>query len=343
MDQENIYYYALHNELNNLLVNIKQSLNDAIAGTDSTIKSAEEFKFLKDSLIRQDKMSGILFSSYHNISNSFYTLSSQIKHLLDELDKYIDEIELPRVESSINSDIMKINYYDKIQKLHESEADLIQLASECGLSNKELIINSNDLENGKLSFEETIKKMIELEIESLDVDQGTIELKSQNIITGDNHINVNLFDNSKELNEQAGIKDKAVKIIELCHKIREQLQKELDENGLEFSKLQEIVSMILAQNLEKVDNANKFFTNFVIDQYDDLAKEEEKKKEKDRLKQEIIDEYDNLLNDLNKLKEQLPEYSEDLLRLETKLISMDVDKLRRKQIVPEEKEKFALI
>ncbi len=335
MDQENIYYYALHNELNNLLVNIKQSLNDAIAGTNSTIKSAEEFKYLKDSLIKQDKMSGILFDSYHNISNNFYTLSSQIKQLLDELDKYIDEIELPRVESSINSDIMKINYYDKIQKLRESEASLIQLASECGLSNKELIINSSDLENGKLSFEDIIKRMIELEIESLDIDRGVIELKSQNIITGDSHINVGLFDNSKELNEQAGIKDKAVKIIELCHKIREQLQKELDENGLEFAKLQETVSMILAQNLERVDNANKFFTNFVMGQYDDIAKEE-KKKENDRLKQEIIDEYDNLVIDLNRLKEQLPEYSEDLLRLETKLISMDIDKLREKQIVPEE-------
>ena len=330
MNEENIYYHTLHNELNVLLEYVKQSLMDTIAGRNSTIKSSIELKKLKENYINYDKMNSILCIAFHNVSNVFYSLSSDIKQLLDELDKYIDETEISRVESAINSDIMKINYYDKIQRLREIEVSLIQLTYESEFSNKELTIDDSS-ETTKITVEESIKKMIETAIESLDIDRGIIELKSQNVIFDDkNTVNIG-FDNSNDFNEQSNIKDKALKVIDLCNKIREEIQKEVNTTGFEFIKLQETVSMILAQNLEKIDKANSFFTSFVSGQYD-----VEHQEEREQLKQKIIEEYDTLVKELSALKEKLPEYLEDISKLEGRLLGMNIDRLKDEQSISED-------
>lgn len=345
MDQENVYYYALHAEIQKSLTDIKQKLNDAITG-NNIINNSFEYKKLRDNLIKQDQISGILFNTYHNTANSFYKVSKQLRKLLDELCSYTEEIEFSRLESSINSDIMQKNYYDKVDKLHQAEEKMLQLLQETSLSNHQLIIDDSSSEYGKtsVSVADAVRKTIELEIELLDRDQGIIDLKYQDILVKDMDssimIDSNIFDNSEELIEQTKIKQKSAKIIELCHQIQVELEKEEADKGIKFTKLQETISMISTQNQASIDAANQYFTNIVFDKYTsaneqelNFEKEQEIKEEKEKLYAEIVEEYENLSKELKELQLKLPEYKINLDSLEQRLKSIDIDSLNNEKVI----------
>lgn len=330
MDEKNVYYYALRHELKKSLMCIKHKLDDAITGNNIGIF---EYRNLRDNLVKQNQILEILFTTYHDIANSFYKVSSQLRKLLDELCSYTEEIEFSRLESSINSDIMQNNYYDKIDELHQAEEKMLQLLQETSLSNQQLIIDDSSSEYGKasVSIADAIRKAIELEIGLLDRDQGIIDLKYQDILVKDK--NSSTLIDSEDLVEQTKIKEKSAKIIELCHKIQVELGKEVESNGIKFPKLQETISMISTQSQASIDAANQYFTSIVFDKYTDSVKEQEIKEEKEKLYAEIVEEYDNISKELEKLQLKLPEYKDNLDSLNQRLKNIDVDNLNNETVI----------
>ena len=327
MDEENIYYYALHNEVNKLFTEIIKIIKNAISGDSQSLKKAEDFKTIKRKLIDYDKMLGILFYTYHNVSNSFYSLSDELKKLLEELEKYNEAVDNSSLESAINSDIVKINYYDKIAELHKKEAELLQLAYRNSLSNVGIIVNdkSNPYQKTSLTYEQVIKKMIELEIGSLDIDNGSVELKQLDIINNEDDIEIldcEDLDTTEELNRQREIRKKANKVVELCKKIKELLEKEQEVSKVQFLKLHEIISTILNKNQDTIDKANAYIMSFSFGEDNDIVEQQELNNDYQKEIQELTLKYNKYMIDLERLKTQLPEYQTDLDILERKLIEV---------------------
>ena len=294
--------------------------------SNETNLNVECFKKYRESLIKQDEMLGILFTVFHSVSNNFYLLPNKIKSLVDELCKYTGESELSRLDASINSDIMKINYYDKLDKLHEYENRLVQLAYEESLCDKQLTVqNLSSLNKTDLTFHQAIKKMFELEIESLDIDKGNIELKYQDIITSGKSFLETISIQEDEKSRQDSIKEKSTKIIELCNQISREITAEENLTKFKFSKLYETVNMILIENQTIIENINNSFSHRVLEEFND---DSQKVEENSKIKQEIITEYGEILKELELLKTTLPNYLDNLNSLEERLLNMNIDKYK---------------
>ncbi|MBR2678125.1 MAG: hypothetical protein IKE63_01785 [Bacilli bacterium] len=339
MDKDNFYYYVLHNELKNLFMSTTQRLNNIMNGNINT--STEEYKSIKTSLLKQDQISQILFSVCHGKYNKHYTLSSDIKKLLDELCKCAKESDISRIESSINADIMKYNYYEVLAKLREEESILLQLVYDISLSNKQL-----EVEDGPLAVEDIIKRMIDEEINSLDMEEGTIELNYQNILLNDNYrFTMNLIKNGSlndedHLNNRLIEKEKAAKVNEVCQELQKEINKEQETQNIELKRISETISMIMSENENNLSNVENYLSDLVFGEETEVLPieptiqidVEDKQEEFKEIREEIIKEYQDIVEELEILRNRIPDASEELDKLENRLKGINIDDLEKESV-----------
>lgn len=301
----------------------------------SAEKNIEMISLLKDSINAVYDITDLVLAD-------MYRPSSEIIEALQVLANHVSREELNGLSTAINTDIMAHNSLDKIRQIHELSPRIKKIAEKATLSNGKPIANSivqvSDRSKSKSqseNFKSVITQFADMVEKSLDKEYGHIDLKQQELpdnydaqrlinLANSNSLeatmaNLKFKSNIQEISKQLVIRDSATKVIEACERLQRELENEVKNNNIDFSRVNKFVDTLLQQKRRELNEANSFLKNYNIDNYLEEAKKIEQTSRENDTKDQIFGQYESIVKEIEELKKKDPNNLDKIHELEERL------------------------
>lgn len=333
------------------VIDYKKSLDTFIEDTINKEREQLKGKIFKRSTERNIEMLDLIEKSVDAISEitmgEIYKPSNEIMEPLQKLANLVSSEELYTITNAINTDIMTHNYSDKVRQINELSARIEKLSEKATLSNGKrlgsssvVISDRSKTKSNNEVFKSAIEKLAKEKKKKLDADLGHIDLQQQEQaenydakrliqLANSDYLessmeNMTFKRNVKEVAHQLEIRDSATKIIKACEELQEKLVNEAKDNDMNFSRIQEALSVLLQQKKKELAAANSFLKSQNVDKYLEEAKKFEQTSRENDTKNQIFGQYGDIVKEIEELKQKDPDNLDRIHELEERLESIKI-------------------
>ena len=326
-------------------------------------RSNIKLEFMRDKVSNQEADIEKEIGKIFDVSlDDYYSPSDSIKTTLQVLINNLPREEYLQVMTAINGDIKNANYFEKSREISASVKEIERLANKIAandgkkLTGRDTFVSQQYGTNRtKMTFKGAVDGMADAQKKSLDFDRGIIEME-QNVV--EDHItsqrlidmaqsdyleangeNRRFQKNVGEIVKQVEIRENATKVIKLCEELLRDVQVEEREKGVSLAKVKESVTKILAAKRQELATANRFLSQYNIDNFIEMSKEYEKVHDASDTKDRVVTRYKNIVQEIDRIKrtqpvdyQRLEELRNELEEIRNQCANLDIKYDEFKQI-----------